>query len=151
MPGATATFLNNVLDLYFDNVDHANIGDAAGLQNSAADGSFYISLHDTDPVAGNQSTGETTYTGYGNRVAVGRTAGWTVNAANVSNAAAVTFPACTGGSGDIDFVGIGSDQTGTGNLFFSCSVTSPAGGLAVSDGITPEIGANNLDVDLTTS
>ena len=40
---------NNLLKLLFNNVDWANIGDAAGLQNSAAAGNFYVRLHTTDP------------------------------------------------------------------------------------------------------
>mgnify|MGYP003441893878 CR=1 FL=1 len=38
-----------LLDLLFLNTDWANVGDAAGLQNSAAAGSFYIALHTADP------------------------------------------------------------------------------------------------------
>jgi len=60
------------LDLLFLNTDIANIGDAAGLQNSAAAGSLYLSLHTADPgEAGTQSTSEVAYTGYA-RVAVAR-------------------------------------------------------------------------------
>ena len=39
----------NLLNLLFNNVDWANVGDAAGLQNSAAAGSFYVALHSADP------------------------------------------------------------------------------------------------------
>ena len=38
-----------LLDLLFLNTDWANVGDAAGLQNSATAGSFYIALHTADP------------------------------------------------------------------------------------------------------
>ena len=80
--------------------DVAGVGDAAGLQNSAAAGSLYVSLHTADPgEAGEQTTSETAYTNYA-RVAVARSAaGWTVAGNNASNAAAVAFPACgaTGG------------------------------------------------------
>ena len=73
-----STFLDNILKLYFQNVDHANVGDAAGLQNSAAAGNIYISLHTADPAGGDQTTSEAAYTGYA-RVAVARGAGtWTV-------------------------------------------------------------------------
>jgi hypothetical protein len=48
-----------LLDLIFLNTDWANIGDASGLQNSAAAGSFYVSLHTADPgEAGSQTTSE---------------------------------------------------------------------------------------------
>ena len=38
------------LNLLFNNTDWANVGDAAGLQNSAAAGSFYVALHTADPL-----------------------------------------------------------------------------------------------------
>lgn len=144
---ATAGFLNNVLDLYFTNADHVEIGDAAGLIGSTTPGSFYISLHTADPVAGNQTTSEATYTSY-SRVAVARSgAGFTVSAANVSNAAAVSFPAATGGSDTITHFGIGENDTPTAGTLFMSGVLDAS--LAVSSGITPEFAIGELDVDLT--
>ena len=71
----TNTAEANLLNLIFLNLDWANIGDASGLQNSATAGSFYVSLHTSDPgEAGDQSTNEIAYTGYA-RVAVARTSG----------------------------------------------------------------------------
>jgi len=135
-----------LLNLYFTNTDHANVGDAAGLQNSATAGSFYISLHTGDPgEAGNQTTSEATYTSYA-RVAVARSgAGWTVSGNNASNAAAINFPACTGGTNTITHFGIGSDLSGTGNLFFKGALSAS---LAVSSGITPSFAIGELDVNL---
>lgn len=43
------TFENDLLQLIFNNVDIADIGDAGGLQNSATAGSLYIALHTGDP------------------------------------------------------------------------------------------------------
>lgn len=117
---ATNAFETALLNLYFLNTDHANIGDAAGLQNSATAGSFYISLHTADPTeTGAQTTSEAAYTGYA-RVAVARSgAGWTVSGNNVSNAAAVLFGNCTASPGAaVTYFGIGSDLSGAGNLFF---------------------------------
>ena len=143
---ATNAFETALLTLYFNNTDHANVGDAAGLQNSVGAGSFYVSLHTADPgEAGSQTTSEATYTSYA-RVAVARSAaGWTIAAANVSNAAAVTFPAATGGSNTITYFGIGSDSSGAGNLFFSGALTAS---LVVSSGITPSFAIGELDVNL---
>ena len=143
---ATNAFETALLNLYFLNTDHANIGDASGLQNSATAGSFYISLHTADPgETGTQTTSEATYTSYA-RVAVARSgAGWTVSGNNASNAAAINFPACTGGSNSITHFGIGSDSSGTGNLFFKGALTST---LAVSSGITPSFAIGELDVNL---
>jgi hypothetical protein len=143
---ATNAFETALLTLYFNNTDHANIGDAAGLQNSATAGNFYVSLHTADPgETGTQTTSEATYTSYA-RVAVARSgSGWTVSTNNVSNAAAVTFPAATGGTNTITHFGIGSDSSGTGNLFFKGALSSS---LAVSNGITPQFAIGELDVNL---
>lgn len=143
---ATNAFETALLTLYFNNTDHANVGDAAGIQNSAAAGSFYISLHTADPgETGSQTTSEAAYTSYA-RVAVARSgAGWTISSANASNAAAVTFPACTGSSATVTHFGIGSDSTGAGNLFFKGALSAS---LAVSTGITPAFAIGELDVNL---
>lgn len=135
-----------LLTLLFNNTDWANIGDAAGLQNSATAGSFYVSLHTADPTeTGTQTSSEATYTGYA-RVAVARSgAGWTVSGNNVSNAAAVTFGACTAGSSSVTHFGIGTDSAGAGNLILKGALTAT---LAVSAGITPSFAIGELDVNL---
>lgn len=135
-----------LLTLLFNNTDWANIGDAAGLQNSATAGSFYVSLHTADPTeTGTQTSSEATYTGYA-RVAVARSgAGWTVSGNNVSNAAAVTFGACTAGSSSVTHFGIGTDSGGAGNLILKGALTAT---LAVSAGITPSFAIGELDVNL---
>ncbi len=142
---ATNAFETALLTLYFNNTDHANIGDAAGLQNSTAAGSFYVSLHTADPgEAGAQNTTEATYTGYA-RVAVARSgAGWTIASANASNAAAITFGLCTAGSDTITHFGIGSDASGVGNLFFKGALTASRN---ISAGITPSFAIGELDVN----
>lgn len=143
---ATNAMETAILQLYFNNTDHANVGDAAGIQNSATAGSFYISLHTADPgETGTQTTSEATYTSYA-RVAVARSgAGWTVTGGNASNAAAVNFPAATGGTNSITHFGIGSDLSGAGNLFFKGALDNP---LAVSSGITPSFAIGELDVNI---
>lgn len=60
MTNAAATAF---LTLFFNNTDWANVGDAAGLQNSASAGSVYLSLHTSSPgEGGSQSTNEIAYT-----------------------------------------------------------------------------------------
>ena len=141
---ATAAFETALLTLYFNNTDHANVGDAAGIQNSAAAGNFHVSLHTGDPgETGTQTTSEATYTDYA-RVAVARSAaGWTVSGANVSNAAAITFPVASAGTNTITHFGIGSDASGAGNLFFKGAL---AASRVVSAGITPSFAIGELDV-----
>jgi hypothetical protein len=87
-PGITPEFaigalsvsgLLNLLKLVFTNTTWANVGDATGLVGSSVAGSLYVSLHTASPAAGDQTTSETSYTGYA-RVAVARSgAGWTVS------------------------------------------------------------------------
>jgi hypothetical protein len=130
------------LDLLFLNVDWANIGDAAGLQNSATAGSFYISLHSADPgEAGNQSTNEISYTGYA-RVAVNRTAGgWTRTTSTIANTALVQFGQCTGGTATATHFGIGTDSTGAGNLLLKGALNAS---LSISNGIQPQFAAGAM-------
>ena len=141
---ATNAFETNLLKLIFQNVALANVGDASGLQPSSTAGSLYISLHTGDPgETGDQTTSEANYTGY-SRVAVERSAsGWTVSGNNASNAAKVTFGACTAGSSTVTHFGIGTADTGNGNLLFSGQLTAQ---LAVSAGITPSFAIGELDV-----
>ena len=131
-----------ILNLMFNNTDFALIGDAAGLQNSAAAGSLFVSLHTADPgEAGTQTTSESAYTNYA-RVAVARSgAGWTVSGNTVSNAAAITFPACGVTGSTITHFGVGSDTSGTGTLLFSGTCS-----LSVSSGITPSFAIGALTV-----
>lgn len=138
------TFENELLLLVFNNTDIANIGDAAGLQNSATAGSLYVALHTADPgEAGTQSTSEATYGGYA-RVAVARSsAGWTVSGNAVENTAIINFPACTSGSNTITHFSIGKESSGSTAILYKGSLSAS---LAVSTGITPTCAAGAIDV-----
>ena len=138
-----------ILSHYFENANHAGIGDATGLVASTVAGVYYVSLHTADPTeTGNQTSNEATYTSYA-RVSVARsTSGWTVataDPATVTNDAAVTFPSATGGSDTITYFGIGTDASGAGTLLFSGALDAS---LAVSSGITPEFAINALTITL---
>ncbi len=139
------SFENSLLQLLFNNVDIANIGDAAGLQNSATAGSLYLALHTADPgEAGNQTTNECAYGSY-DRVAVARTAGgWTVSGATAVNAALAQFPECTSGSETITYVSIGAEAYPTaGMILYSGALTASR---SVSTGIQPQFAATSLTV-----
>jgi nucleoside phosphorylase len=141
---ASNAFETDLLEHIFQNAAIANIGDAGGLQPSAAAGSLYISLHTGDPgEAGDQTTSEAAYTSYA-RVAVARSAGgWTIADNAVDNAAAVVFPEATGGSETITHFGIGTASSAAGNLLFSGALDAS---LAVSSGITPSFAIGELNV-----
>lgn len=124
-----------LLDLLFLNIDWAGIGDAGGLQNSAVAGSFHVALHTADPgEAGDQTTNEVAYTGYG-RVAVARSgSGWSRAGSTVSNAATVQFGECTAGNTTATHFSIGTDSAGAGQIIVSGALTASR---AISAGITP--------------
>ena len=124
-----------LLNLLFNNTDWANVGDAAGLQNSAEAGSFYVALHTADPTdAGNQTTNEAAYTGYA-RVAVARTAGgWSVSGATVSNVGTVQFGECTAGSATATHFSVGTGASGAGSIIYSGALGASR---SISAGITP--------------
>lgn len=141
------TWETDLLKLVFNNTTASLIGDATGLVGSTSAGVLYLSLHTADPTeGGNQTSSETSYTGY-TRVSVARTTGgWTVTLVDVgpstaANAAQVNFPQCTGGSASITHVGVGTDSSGTGKLLYSGALASP---LAVSNNITPSFAAGTL-------
>jgi len=125
------------LDLFFLNSAWANVGDTSGLQPSGSGGSFWISLHTSDPgVTGNQTTNETSYGGY-TRIAVARSgSGWTRTGQTISPTSTIVFPACTSGSATITHSGIGSASSGTGHLFSVGPVTP---NISVSTPIQPEL------------
>jgi len=138
------TFETAFLNLLFKNLAIANIGDASGLQPSAVPGNVYIALHTADPgEAGTATTSEATYTSYA-RVAVVRSAvGWTAAGNQASNAALVTFPACTAGTNTITHFSITTASSGATVILFSGTV---APSLAVSTGVTPEFAIGALTI-----
>lgn len=142
---ASNTFESDLLLLLLNNTNIANLGDATGVRGSSAAGSVYVALHTADPgETGTQTTSEATYTSYA-RVAVARSAaGWTISGTaptQAANAAAVTFPACTGGSSTCTYFSIGRDSSGAGEILVSGVLTAS---LAVTNGITPSYAIGQL-------
>jgi hypothetical protein len=125
----------NLLNLLFNNINWPNVGDAAGLQQSATAGFFYVALHTADPgEAGTQATNEISYTGY-SRVAVARSAaGFTVSGNQVSNTATVQFGECTAGSGTATHFSVGLSPSGAGDILYSGALSASRN---ISSGITP--------------
>lgn len=127
-------FENDWLKLVFNATPIANLADNAA---SSPLTSLSVALHTADPgESGNQTTNETSYTGYA-RVSVARTSGgWTVTGNSVSPAAAISFPACTGGTATITYFSIGPTGGGATKIFYSGTVTP---NIAVSSGVTPQL------------
>ena len=138
----TNTWENDLLLLMFNNTNSSLHGDATGLRGSSTAGSYSFSLHTADPgEAGDQTTNEIGYTSYA-RVAVARSgAGFTVTGNAVATAAAVTFPAGTGGSGTATHFGIGCSSSGAGKLLYKGALTP---NVVCGSGVTPEINAGTV-------
>lgn len=145
MAGKSNSFETSLLQHIFQNADIANIGDAAGLQNSATDGSLYVSLHTADPgEAGSQTTNEVAYTSYA-RVGVSRTGstGWTVSSNQVSNTAAIVFPTCGVTGATALYWGIGTASSGAGVLLYSGALSSLPVGLAQGESTDNSVAIKN--------
>ena len=105
---------------------------------------LYVSLHTANPGAsGNQTTSEAAYTSYARVAVVRTTSGWAISGEIISNVGVITFPTATGGSETETYVGVGLSSSGTGQLLWFGSLTTP---LAVSNGITPAFAIGQLAV-----
>jgi len=137
----------DLLGLIMTNVDAANIGDAGGLQNSAAAGVFWISLTVSPghTEAGDQTTNETAYTNYARQDEARDTTQWTVTNDTADNDNAVGFPTCGASGATLFGFGLGSASAAAGNLFLIGDLTAT---LAVSSGVTPSFAAGALDIVL---
>ena len=134
------TFENELLAHIFQNADIPLIGDAAGLQNSAAAGNLYIALHTADPgEGGSQNTTEAAYTGYA-RKAVARQSGaggFTVTGNSVSPTDNQDFGECTASPGsDLTYFSVGTDSSGAGKILYKGAL-SPVVAMAV--GVIPRV------------
>lgn len=105
---------------------------------------LWVALHTADPgEAGTAVTSEATFTSYA-RVSTARTSGgWTVANPTASNAALISFPACTGGSNTITYVSVVTTASGAGQILYSGALTTP---LAVSTGITAQFAIGQLTI-----
>lgn len=128
------SFENSWLKLIFNGTAIANIADNAA---SSPLTNLFVALHSGDPgEAGDQTTNEVAYTSYA-RVTVARTTGgWTVTTNNVTPVAAITFPACTGGSTTATYFSVGTTLASTGVILYSGAISSPIG---ITSGTTPQL------------
>jgi hypothetical protein len=138
MVGISDATETNVLKLIFQAVAWANVADNAAATPQTNVG---ISLHTADPGdAGTAATTEVTYTSY-TRVNVARTVGgWTVTGGSCSPAAAISFPAGTGGSGTATHFATGKSNatppTGAQELYWMGTVTP---NIVTGNGVTPQL------------
>lgn len=137
----TNYFENKVLELLFQNIGIPDVGDATGLPASAADGSVYVSLFTGSPTEDGSLGLEATYTGYARKDVTRNNTQWIVADGSATNANAITFNAATGGSDTVTHFGIHLIPDGSA-LMYGALTSS----LAISNGITPEFAAGDLDI-----
>lgn len=142
MSNTSNTFRTDILKLLFQNVALAGLGDASGLQPSAAAGNVYIRLCTDATVADSATVGtECVYTGYvAKGIAVARSTGaWDVTANVAKNIAQILYGACTAGTENIKYVEAWKNNTGAtlADRISFCEITP----FAVSAGKQPKIDA----------
>lgn len=112
------------------------IPELADDDQSSPSTNLTVALHTGDPgEAGDQTTSEIAYTGYG-RVNVARTGGgWSVSGDTVNPVAAITFGEMTAGAGGtVTHFSVG---TGTSDEMMYFGTVTP--NLVVVDGVIPEL------------
>lgn len=137
MAGFSDTTESALLALIFNATTWANYAINA---TSSPETNIVTQLHTADPGdTGTGSTSEVTYTSYA-RVNVVRTSGgFTVSGTSpcqVVPAAAITFPAGTGGSGTVTHFSYGKSGGGASALITSGTVTP---NIVTGNGITPQL------------
>lgn len=109
-----------------------------------SDAGFYVALHSADPgEAGNQSTNEVDYPGYGRVLVARNSGGFSVSGGNALNAGQIQLPTCTGGSATATHFSIGRLATGAGQIIYKGALLSP---LSISNNITPQFAASALSI-----
>lgn len=108
------TFRNDVLKLILTATAIANLADNAA---SSPLTNLYLSLHSAFPgLAGDQTTSEAGYTGYGRQAVARSGSGWTVTGNAATLAAIASFGLCTSGSGTYTHFCVGTASSGTGKI-----------------------------------
>lgn len=135
-----------LLNHIFTNAALAGIGDASGLQPSAAEGNLYVAFHTADPgEAGSAITSECSYTGYA-RVALARNSSvFTVGASNgtVAFASQVvgTMRTDSGAAQVITHFSIVTTASGAGMILYSGTITP---NISVTENVTPYLAAGQV-------
>lgn len=144
MSSMADAFETNLGLLLFQNTDLANVGDAAGLQNSTAAGSTQLALatvayNDADTLL---TADEVAYTGYSRPTQARSSGGWSSSGDTISNAALIQFGEMSAGGPDT-VVHVGLGFLGTGNqLDLHQDLASD---LVINNGVNPQFAIGALD------
>jgi hypothetical protein len=148
---ATNQFEDDLLDLIFNNIDCVDVGDTAGLQNSAAPGSTELTLHTTTLLETDtlQTSGEVVYTGYARPTQVRSAAGWTITGTaptQAENAALIQFGEMTAlGPDTVTDFGMTLNSTSSDYLQIYGALDAP---LIINNGVNPQFAISALAITL---
>jgi hypothetical protein len=126
----SATSALNALEVFLRGVDPSYRGNA----------NRYLALHTSDPNAGDQTTGEATYTGYA-RLAIPISGGWTGTGSPLSNTSLLQFGLCTVGTNVITHISIGVASSGASQIIYSGALNASR---TISPGNQPQIAIGAL-------
>lgn len=131
---------NDLMKIVFRNV--GNTPSYLGATN------IYCALHSTDPSAGNQATGEATYTNYDRATVAKDVTGWIISGNVTFNAGLIQFPQCGSSGQTVGYVSIGTvnGTTNSGQILYCGSLNSP---LTVSNLIQPQFTSGALQITET--
>ncbi len=120
MSALTTSFVTSLLNHYFQNANHANVGDATGLRSATAAGASLCAPHRRSGRRRQSEHDRGDLHGVTRGVAARSSAGFTVSGKNVSPAAEVSFGKRTdAGSATALFWSIGTASSGAGNLILA--------------------------------
>jgi hypothetical protein len=122
------------MQLVFTATAWANYADNAA---SSPETNIAVALATADYTdTGTMSSNEVAYTSYA-RVNVARSgSGWTHSAGTINPAAAISFPAGTGGSGTVTHFAVGKTGGGSADVIMYGTVTPS---ISCGDGVTPQL------------
>jgi hypothetical protein len=117
------TFENDLVLLIFNGIPITGLADVGVADPINV---LWVSLHTSDPAeAGDQSSGETAYSGY-TRIGVERSAlGWSVANGVAENVEELIFPASLNDSIPITHCAIGTEETGPGKILHYGQLVDP--------------------------
>ncbi len=146
MQAKTTLLASRMLACVLNGESISELGVAA-LQNPTP---LFLSLHTDDPgIKGDQTSKEIAYASY-KRMAVKRDATnkqWMVADRSAVNMGLISFPKCTSGNTvKAKWVGIGTAESGTGNLLFKGEIGTPEDGLPISQNIRPEFEPRDITI-----
>ena len=124
----------SIMQLVFTATAWANYADNAA---SSPETNIAVALATADYTdTGTMSSNEVAYTSYA-RVNVARSgSGWTHSAGTINPAAAISFPAGTGGSGTVTHFAVGKTGGGSADVIMYGTVTPS---ISCGDGVTPQL------------